>query len=90
MSLSDRVLIEKIKRGEPLRTERPEVLPKPSAHYRGKHSRYPEQVRISFGDGNTFIYEMRAEQPAPVILEKIEIITPVVGYPQKKRRRFRK
>ena len=70
--------------------ERPEVLPKPSAHYRGKHSRYPEQVRISFGDGNTFIYEMRAEQPAPVILEKIEIITPVVGYPQKKRRRFRK
>ena len=89
MSLSDRILIEKIKRGEPLRTERPEVLPKPSAHYRGKHSRYPEQVRISFGDGNTFIYEMRAEQPAPVILENVKIIQRMVGYEPKHARRGR-
>jgi hypothetical protein len=69
--------------------ERPEVLPKPSAHYRGKHSRYPEQVRVSFRDGNTFVYEMRAEQPAPVIAEGVEVIDIRIGYPVR-RRRWRK
>ena len=69
--------------------ERPEVLPKVVPTYRGKHSRYPEQVRVSFKDGNTFIFEMRAEQPAPVIAEEVEVIDIRIGYPVR-RRRFRK
>lgn len=66
--------------------ERPDVLPKVAATYRGKHSRYPEQVRVSFRDGNTFVYEMRAEQPAPVIAEKVEVIDIRIGYPVRRRR----
>lgn len=35
--------------------------------YRTKFSRIPEQVRIPFADGTTAIYELRIEQPSPVI-----------------------
>jgi hypothetical protein len=35
--------------------------------YRTKFSRIPEQVRIPFADGTTAIYELRVEQPSPVI-----------------------
>ena len=69
--------------------ERPEVLQKVVPTYRGKHSRYPEQVRVSFKDGNTFIFEMRAEQPAPVIAEEVEVIDIRIGYPVRRRRRWR-
>ena len=87
--MTDRELIKRIKRGDPIRPEkRPEVLPQVVPYYKGKHSRYPEQVRISFKDGNTFVFEMKVEQPAPVIVEKVEIIQPVVGYPKPRRRRF--
>jgi len=68
--------------------ERPAMMPMGVTYYKGKHSRYPEKVRVSFQDGNTFIYEMRTEQPAPVVVEKVEIIQPVVGYPKPRRRRF--
>lgn len=66
--------------------ERPEALPKVVTTYRGKHSRYPEQVRVSFKDGNTFVFEMRVEQPAPVIAEKVEVIDIRIGYPARRRR----
>lgn len=69
--------------------ERPEMLPKVVPTYRGKHNRYPEQVRVSFKDGNTFVFEMRAEQPAPVIAEEVEVIDIRIGYPVR-RRRWRK
>ena len=67
--------------------ERPKAMPIVVPTYRGKHSRYPEQVRVSFQDGNTHIYELRVQQPAPVILERIETIDIRIGYPRPRRRR---
>ncbi len=70
-------------------TERPKAMPIVVPKYRGKHSRYPEQVRVSFLDGNTHVYELRVEQPAPVIAEKVEVIDIRIGYPVRRRRRWR-
>ena len=69
--------------------ERPEILHGVFPYYGHERSRYPEKVRICFSDGTTQIFELRTEQPAPVILENIEIIRRMkVGYPP--RRRFRR
>ena len=69
--------------------ERPEMLRGPFPYYDHERSRYPERIRMCFSDGSTQIYEIRTEQPAPVILENIEIIRRMkVGYPP--RRRYRK
>lgn len=42
--------------------------------YEHESSKYPEQIRVSFADGHTAVYDMRVDQPAPVILENIRII----------------
>lgn len=47
------------------------------------YSRYPEKIRVSFADGSTAVYDLRVEQPAPVILENIKIIRRMVGYEPK-------
>lgn len=49
---------------------RPEPLGRTVNTYRSKFSRYPEQVRISFSDGVTAIYDLRIKQPAPVLFRK--------------------
>ena len=53
---------------------RPKMLPKAVPHYERSNSRIPEQIRVSFNDGSTAVYDLRVEQPAPVILENIKII----------------
>ena len=42
--------------------------------YDRESSEYPEMIRVSFSDGSTAVYELRVEQPAPVIIENIKII----------------
>ena len=42
--------------------------------YAHESSKYPEQIRVSFGDGHTAIYDMRVEQPHPLVLKNIEIM----------------
>ena len=71
---------------------RPEILPKPVPEYKHEFSKHPESVRLSFDDGSTAIYDLRVEQPAPVILENIKIIRRMKqGYVnQPPRRRGRK
>ena len=62
--------------------------------YAHESSKYPEQIRVSFGDGHTAIYDMRVEQPHPLVLKNIEIMremkkktTPgYVNQPQRRRR----
>ena len=70
---------------------RPEILPKPMPNYAHERSVYPEQIRISFSDGHTEIYERRIDQPHPVIIENIEIIRKwkqgYVNRPERRRRR---
>ena len=59
--------------------------------YEHENSKYPEQIRVSFADGHTAVYDMRVDQPAPVIIENIKIIRRMAGYTAPRpRRRNRK
>lgn len=59
---------------EEMTQERPEMLPEIAVHYEHLDSRFPDWVRISFTDGSTAVYDVRTEQPAPLIRENIRII----------------
>ena len=62
----------------------PRMLPEPLQIY-ALHGRYPDILRVSFADGKTQIYDLRVEQPHPLIEENIRIIRKmVVGYKAKK------
>lgn len=54
--------------------DRPEILPDPIPYYEYESSVKPESIRHKFSDGTTAIYDLRVEQPAPVIIENIKII----------------
>lgn len=43
----------------------PEPLPEPAVYYGRNTGRYPETIRMSFGDGHTEIYDRRVKQPSP-------------------------
>ena len=83
--------------GNPLKkkaqkVERPEILPKPLPIYDENHGgKFPEMIRVSFSDGSTAVYELKVEQPAPVIIENIKIIRKwkqgYVNQPERRRRR---
>ena len=62
--------------------EDPEIVGVFSYHT-DRFSRHPEKIRVSFKDGTTAMYDLRVEQPAPVILENIRIIRRMVGYEPK-------
>ena len=54
--------------------DKPTMMGRPLPYYDRDSSRHPERIRVSFSDGSTAVYELRVEQPAPVILENIAII----------------
>ena len=69
---------------------RPTMLGKPLPNYERADSRIPEQIRVSFSDGTTAIYDLRVEQPAPFV-ESIRIIRKwKQGYVNKPMRRRNK
>lgn len=41
----------------------PKPMPEPAVYYDRPESRYPDQVRLSFPDGKTIIYDRRIKQP---------------------------
>ena len=77
----------------PEKGERPDMLGKPVPTYTHGESMYPEQLRALFSDGHTAVYDLRVEQPAPVIMENIRIIRKwkqgYVNRPERRRRRNR-
>lgn len=68
---------------------RPQMMEKPLPIYEKDGSRIPERIRVCFDDGTTAIYDLRVEQPAPVIIENIRIIrkwkTGYVNQPARRR-----
>ena len=54
--------------------KRPEILPEPVTYYDTDYSMIPDRIRVSFNDGSTAVYELRRDQPSPVIMENIRII----------------
>ena len=65
--------------------------------YEHESSKYPEQIRVSFGDGHTAVYDMHIDQPHPLVLKNIEIMKETkknitqgyVNNPMRRRRRNR-
>ena len=53
---------------------RPKPMPGAVPYYEHDYSEIPEKIRISFSDGQTAVYELRIDQPHPVIVENIRII----------------
>ena len=67
---------------------RPKMLPKAVPIYEHDCSILPDQIRVSFEDGTTAVYDIRINQPAPVIMENIRLIRKwKQGYVNKPRRR---
>lgn len=58
--------------------------------YEHEFSRHQEKIRVSFKDGSTAVYDLRVEQPHPVIVENIKIIRKwkqgYVNQPKRRRR----
>ena len=70
--------------------ERLEPLPEVVPIYGHGFDGYPDAVRVSFEDGSTAVYEIRRDQPHPIIMENIRIIRKWNGYNNQPMRRRRK
>ena len=64
----------------------PEVVPIYEPEFLG----HPGSIRVSFEDGSTAVYDIRIEQPHPIIVENINIIRKWKGYNNQPMRRRRK
>lgn len=71
--------------------KRPKMLPNPAPYYWFDFSIIPDEIRVSFSDGSTVVYELQTHQPHPIIQENIRIIRKwKQGYnnqPSRRRRR---
>lgn len=65
---------------------RPEIIGKPALYYDGEDSRIPGEVRLSFSDGTTEVYQHKPSMPAPLIMRNIEIMQGWRGYTPPERR----
>ena len=70
---------------------RPELLPGTISYYDYDISKYPDRIRVSFSDGKTLVYEVKTEQPHPVIVQNIKLIRKMKqGYVNQPERRRKK
>ena len=66
--------------------KQPEMLPNPFPDY-ATNSTYPDRLRVCFKDGTTQIYDLRIQQPHPIVRRNLEIIrNMIVGYERKEER----
>ena len=71
--------------------KRPEALEKIVPYYEHAWSKHPDSIRVSFTDGSTAVYDIRQDQPHPLIVENINIIRKwKTGYVNKPSRRKKK
>ena len=49
----------------PAQRDKPEPMEKPAVYYMSPESKYPDQIRLSFPDGKTIVYDRRIKQPSP-------------------------
>ena len=52
----------------------PKPMPEPAVYYDRPESKYPDQIRLSFSDGSTAIYDLRTELPHPMMARNHEIM----------------
>ena len=51
--------------GNPLPEKQEKPMPEPAVYYMSPESKYPDQIRLSFPDGKTIVYDRRIKQPSP-------------------------
>lgn len=74
---------------------RPELLPEGVPYYDHDFSKHPDSIRMSFSDGSTAIYDIRHDQPHPLVMKNIQIMEQTkqnikqgyVNQPARRRRR---
>ena len=54
-------------RGYQPTVKRPAPLNRFVSMYRNQFRKIPDQIRVSFSDGTTAVYQLKVEMPAPVI-----------------------
>ena len=54
--------------------DHPDPLPAMTAYYEYDFSRHPDSIRMSFEDGTTVIYDIRRDQPHPLVMKNIKIM----------------
>ena len=85
--------LEFLLKREKRKQRRPQMLPEPVPVYERDDSVIPERVRVSFENGQTAVYDLHTDQPAPVIMENIRIIRKwkqgYVNQPARRRRNRR-
>ena len=60
------------------------MLPEPLQIY-AMNGPYPDQLRVSFTDGSTQIYDLRVKQPKPMLKKDLDEFSEIcVGYEAKK------
>lgn len=75
--------------------DRPEILPGVVPYYEFDCSVHPDQIRVSFIDGSTAVYDIRRNMPHPLVLKNVEIMKDAkrnikqgyVNQPARRRRR---
>lgn len=71
--------------------KRPEIMGKVVPIYEHDYSVLPEKIRVLFMNGQTIVYDIHIDQPAPVIVQNIKLIRKMrQGYVNKPERRRRK
>ena len=61
----------------------PKMLPEPLQIY-SMNGKYPDILRVSFNDGSTQIYDLRVQQPEPVLKDQLDHFSELcVGYERK-------
>lgn len=74
-------------------TNRPNPLAEVVPYYKHDFSVHPDQIRVSFEDGSTAVYDLRMDQPHPLVLKNIEIMRETkrrIGYVNQPLRRRKK
>lgn len=49
----------------PTQEQQEKPMEKPAVYYMSPESKYPDQIRLSFPDGKTIVYDRRIKQPSP-------------------------
>ena len=57
----------------------PGILPGIVTYFDHECSRIPDRIRVSFEDGTTAVYELKIEQPHPIIAENIKNGVTILG-----------
>lgn len=60
-------------------------IPKVEAFWKHDFSKYPDFIKVAMTDGKVITYDIRVEQPAPVMTDALDRFDKACGYPPKEK-----